>query len=68
MLAFASIILFFAVIAGLLTAAAAFIWFVLEWIYEAWLKKEPESNGWCPRLAEETSAEQAAQNRQLPRT
>ena len=63
MLAFAAAILLFGVFAGLLTAAAAFTWFIIEWIYEAWFKKEPEPNGWCPRLAEEVAAEQAAQNR-----
>ncbi len=62
MLAFAAAILLFAIFAGLLTAAAAFTWFILEWIYEACFKKEPESNGWCPRLAEEVVAEQATQN------
>ncbi|MFV2030786.1 MULTISPECIES: hypothetical protein [Neisseria] len=54
MLAFAAVILFLIAAAAGLAALAGFAWGILEWIYEAWFKKEPEPNGWCPRLAEET--------------
>ncbi|HFC8543192.1 TPA: hypothetical protein ACFP4Q_001320 [Neisseria weaveri] len=54
MLAFAVSALFLAAIAVGLAMFAGFAWGILEWVYEAWFKKEPETNGWCSRLAEET--------------
>lgn len=53
MLAFAVSALLLIVIASGLAMIAGFAWGLLEWVYEAWFKKEPEPNGWCTRLAEE---------------
>ena len=54
-----------AMLFGFVAAAvvfATFIWEIGKWIYEAWFKKEPEPNGWCPILAEEVEAERRRQS------